>query len=88
MRTIVSRLSFLAVSALTAVLLATGEAGAVTIADCVDGGGVVVRCAEQPVTRQDKVVCPAPGRATRVWCIGGFYSGLEIIDFGGRSRYR
>ncbi|WP_280391072.1 hypothetical protein [Nocardia wallacei] len=32
----------------------TGPAHAVTISDCVDGGGLVVRCAEQPVTREDR----------------------------------
>ncbi|WP_338773049.1 hypothetical protein V7968_16400 [Nocardia vulneris] len=70
------------------IMLGIGEAGAVTISDCVDGGGVVVRCAEQPVTQRDKVVCPAPGKSTRIWCIGGFYHNLEILDWGGDSRYR
>ncbi|WP_280376877.1 hypothetical protein [Nocardia wallacei] len=66
----------------------TGPAHAVTISDCVDGGGLVVRCAEQPVTREDKILCPRPGKAERIWCIGGFYNGLEILEIGGRSRYR
>ncbi|MER7449385.1 hypothetical protein ABTW96_03760 [Nocardia beijingensis] len=73
---------------LATLLLGMGSAEAITISDCVDGGGIVIRCAEQPVTRQDKVACPAPGKSTRIWCIGGFYGGLEILDFGGDTRYR
>lgn len=90
MRTISFRLGFVAAVVLTILTLAMGQAGAITIDQCVDGGGIVVRCAEQPITRQDKVTCPAPGKATKLWCFGGFYGSpepLEILEFGGRSRY-
>ncbi|NUP27549.1 MAG: hypothetical protein HOQ44_12820 [Nocardia sp.] len=70
-----------------ALIIAAGPANAVRISDCVDGGGIVVRCSEQPVTREDKIVCPTPGKATRIWCVGGFYNGLEILEAGDRSRY-
>jgi hypothetical protein len=83
-----SRFAVLAAAVSAFVALLGGSAQAVTIADCVDGGGIVVRCSERPVTREDKVTCPAPGKATRIWCVGGFYGGLEIIDFRGDSRYR
>ncbi|MDE1674686.1 hypothetical protein ACW9HR_26610 [Nocardia gipuzkoensis] len=76
---------------LAAMLLGMGSARAITISDCVDGGGVVIRCAEQPVTRQDKVTCPAPGKTTKLWCFGGFYGypePLAILEFGGDTRYR
>jgi hypothetical protein len=72
---------------LIAVIMLAGPANAIRVSDCVDGGGIVVRCAEQPVTRQDKIVCPRPGKAHRIWCVGGFYNGLEILETGGRSRY-
>ncbi len=91
MRTFVSRLGAIVALVLATMLLGMGTAGAITISDCVDGGGIVIRCAEQPVTRQDKVACPAPGKSTRIWCFGGFYGypePLEILEFGGDSRYR
>ncbi|WP_433521456.1 hypothetical protein ACQPZ2_29565 [Nocardia pseudovaccinii] len=45
MRTITFRLSFIAVAILTAMVLAIGQAGAVTIEQCTSGGGIVIRCA-------------------------------------------
>ncbi|GGL46986.1 hypothetical protein [Nocardia jinanensis] len=72
---------------IVALIIAAGPANAVRVSDCVDGGGIVVRCSEQPVTREDKIVCPTPGKAKRIWCIGGFYNGLEILETGGDSRY-
>ncbi|MFG1795190.1 hypothetical protein [Nocardia sp. NPDC049149] len=39
------------------------------------------------MTKKDKTVCPAPGKTTRIWCVGGFYAGLEILDSGGHTRY-
>lgn len=88
MRHNISRLGVIGAAALAFTILFTGPASAVSISDCVDGGGIVVRCAEPPITREDKVMCPVPGRAERIWCIGGFYHGLEILEFGNRSRYR
>ncbi|WP_330231707.1 hypothetical protein OHA40_03930 [Nocardia sp. NBC_00508] len=43
------------------------------------------------MTRRDKVTCPAPGKTTKLWCFGGFYGHpkpLEILEFGGDTRYR
>jgi hypothetical protein len=84
------RLGFIGSAGIAVVLLATGPANAITIEQCTEGGGIVIRCAEQPVTREDKVSCPAPGKTTRLWCFGGFYGHpepMEILEFGGHSRY-
>ncbi len=89
MYTFVSRLSFTVAAVFTAVILSIGPANAITIDMCVQGGGVVVRCSEQPITREDKVAtCPSPGRTDRIWCVGGEYHMWEIIGSGGHSRYR
>lgn len=73
-----------------ALIIDSGTASAVTISDCVDGGGIVVRCSQQPVTNADKVLCAVPGKTIRIWCVGGFYGHqgpMEIFDPGGASRY-
>ncbi|KAA8880531.1 hypothetical protein F3087_41225 [Nocardia colli] len=78
---------------ISALMVAIGPAEAVTIQQCEEAGGVVIRCAEQPVTNNDKVSCPAPGRTTRLWCVGTvFYampdgSPMEVFDTGGDSKY-
>jgi hypothetical protein len=89
MQRCISRLGFISAAA-TAVLIAlTGPAQAIIIEMCEQSGGIVVRYAEQPITREDKIVCPAPGKTVRIWCIGGAeYSGWEIFESGGNSRYR
>ncbi|MBF6190462.1 hypothetical protein U3653_20815 [Nocardia sp. CDC186] len=89
MQYIISRLCFTLATATAIAIFVTGPAHAVTISDCVDGGGIVVRCSTQPVTDADKIACPTPGKSTRIWCVGGFYGTppLEILDFGGDSRY-
>jgi hypothetical protein len=88
---IISRIGFIFATGLAGLILATSPANAITIEQCTQGGGIVVRCAEQPVTREDKVTCPAPGKATKLWCFGGFYGHpepLEILEFDGHSRYQ
>lgn len=71
-------------------IIGSSTASAVTIADCLHDGGLVLRCSEQPVTNADKVICPAPGKTIRIWCVGGFWGtpATEILDPGGQSRYR
>lgn len=73
-----------------ALVIGSGTASAVTIADCVRDGGMVLRCSEQPVTKSDKIACPTPGKTIRIWCVGGFWGNpkpLEIFEHGGESRY-
>jgi hypothetical protein len=66
---------------------------AIAISQCVEGGGVVIRCAGQPVANADTVTCPAPGGTTRLWRVGSaFYtnpdgSAMEIFHSGGDTRY-
>ncbi|MFI6313138.1 hypothetical protein ACIBEK_23810 [Nocardia fusca] len=72
---------------IVALIVAAGSANAVRVSDCVDGGGIVVRCSEQPVTREDKIVCPTPGKANASGASVGSTTGLEILETGGDSRY-
>ncbi|PXX69352.1 hypothetical protein DFR70_1021041 [Nocardia tenerifensis] len=87
------RVLFVVSSGLLALAVASGQASAITIQQCEEAGGVVVRCAEQPVTNNDKLVCPSPGRTFRLWCVGTrFYtmpdgSPMEVFDSGGNSKY-
>lgn len=73
-----------------AIIIGSGTASAVTVSDCINAGGVVIRCSEEPVTNPEKVMCPAPGKTIRIWCVGGFYGhrkAIEIFETGGHSRY-
>lgn len=94
MRKLFNRLVFVTAAAVALLMLAIGPAEAITIQQCEEAGGVVIRCAEQPVTRNDKVTCPAPGKTIRLWCVGTrFYtmpdgSPMEVFDSGGDSKYR
>ncbi|WP_405164151.1 hypothetical protein OG203_03250 [Nocardia sp. NBC_01499] len=93
MQYIISRLVLIIASGTAALIFLAGPAAAVTVQQCEEAGGVVIRCAEQPITRNDKVGCPAPGRTIRLWCVGTrFYSmpdgsPMEVLDTGGNSRY-
>lgn len=88
MRYNISRLAFIVAVATAVLVLVTSPASAITIEMCEQSGGIVVRCAEQPVTREDKVMCPAPGKTIRIWCVGGReYNGWEIFESSGNSRY-
>lgn len=93
MRKAINRLFFVTAAFVGAVILAIGLAEAVTVQQCEEAGGVVIRCAEQPVTKNDKVACPAPGKTIRLWCVGTrFYtnqdgSPMEVFDTGGNSKY-
>lgn len=94
MRTNITRRASVLAAITVAFLLGASTADAITISDCVDAGGFVLRCGEEPVTNADKTVCPAPGRTTRIWCVGSrFYSNpdgsaMEILDPGGSSPYQ
>ncbi len=93
MRTSITRLLVVTVASIAAAMAAIGSAAAVTVQQCEEAGGVVIRCAEQPVTKNDKTACPAPGRTIRLWCVGArFYtmpdgSPMEVFDTGGNSKY-
>ncbi|WP_433713233.1 hypothetical protein ACQP2U_02745 [Nocardia sp. CA-084685] len=47
----ISRLAFVVAAATAVLVLVTSPASAITIEMCEQSGGIVVRCAEQPVTR-------------------------------------
>lgn len=93
MQTAIKRSIFVTAACIAAVMAAIGSAEAVTVQQCEESGGVVIRCAEQPVTKNDKVACPAPGKTIRLWCVGTrFYtmpdgSPMEVFDTGGNSKY-